>query len=194
MTSTRPSPRVLPCLLVVGACACVLDRDLGLPDADGNDGSASTCEPTDFEALPDPWTPRSESSGIAACTPVAELSLADATAWCGWYMDAFRDDGDPAPEGWIVDGLLLGGATSGCGGEPVFSLCAQHLSVEHCVANLLLEDCPLVLGHLERCARAMLSRCTDVDDACAAYLEADGCSTTIVQQTSEANLCPTPVE
>ena len=127
-------------------------------------------------------------SGVVPDALVKDLSDADRTAWCSWYMNAFPPGGQLPPDYPAENGYAWGGATMGCSVG-----CVQHLKVEHCVQNLGLGACAATLGELEDCVRTIMNSCQLVGHGCGP-LHACGCDTTIVQGGDQDGSCKVPVQ
>lgn len=151
--------------------------------------------PDDQTCFGGTWTPTTEPSGVAACTPVNQLTTEEATAWCSWYATNFWPETNEAPpdEFRVEDGFVLGGGSRSCGhgGSPA---CVQHLNVEYCVANLAHGNCPLALGQVEDCVRTMIDECRVIEDGCGPLLSLAECHETIVQIGREPPRCTVPID
>jgi hypothetical protein len=163
-------------------CACGGEND------SASDDSAANMIPCDPSAMPE--APNVAPSGVSRCTPVADLTVEEMSAWCAWYGEVF--DGAAMPsDGPAPDGVVVGGAFAGCGGP----VCIQGLSQLHCMANLEISDCTLPVGAIEDCVRSIVSECGPVGDGCGPFLQSVGCDTTIVQHVDgSATFCPVPIE
>ena len=197
MSTTRS---VIAALFVV-CSACVIDRQLGeTADEERAEALQLACEDEQGEpAPPQPESWHTEPSKIAPCTPVVSLTTPEKTAWCGWYEMNYDRDGGAAPAtSWVDDGAVLGGESHMAGGIPGdIPFCNQHISVEHCVANLSLDDCAVPLVAVERCVRGLAEELNDEAgfEMCRDLLGLDGCERTIVQQgDGPTSGCATPVE
>jgi hypothetical protein len=197
MSTTRPV--IAGLFLVCGAC--VIDRQLGeTADEQRAESLQLECEDEqDGPAEPQPESWHTESSDIAPCSPVMELTNAEKTAWCEWYEINYAHEGGAAPStSWIEGGAVIGGGSRNAGGVPGgIPFCIQHIAVEHCVANLSLDDCAVPLIVVERCVRGLAEEVGDESgfEMCRDLLGLDGCEHTIVQQgDAVGSACPVPIE
>lgn len=171
--------------LVAGACT-VGSVDLG---SNGAPQSLGSCDGAGGGG-PQPKT-IVDPPGIDATKAVADLTDAEAEAWCTWFVNLpwFGVPAGPAPADRTVDG---DGTVSGYEGsvrgdgppiDPSDAICIVRPSIHHCMANLRVEGCSASVHELDACAESLVYDCVDPRPWCTPYL--DTCSQTIVVHPSE---------
>lgn len=182
ISNTRPSrPELLACavLCAIAVSACLkssvtLGSDTG--GAGGNGAGGNGGDGGSFAA------PTGDPPGIDRTKTIADLTDAEAQAWCEWFVtSAYDEGGAPPPSDMMVsaDGEVWLYAATYCG-TPEMPLCIARLSVHHCVANLQLHACTATIGELDDCVHSMVNKCQTVGQGCDAYIAQPSCSQTIV--------------
>jgi hypothetical protein len=136
-----------------------------------------------------------DTSGVDPSKRINELSADEAKAWCGWFSLAFPFAGPPLPEDNIVDpgGFVSGYGAIGC---EAIGVCTEHLSVNHCVANLTIQPCQATLTELDDCVGVMWGLC-QLPERCDAFLAAPSCLGSIVGTLADPGvhpICPIRVQ
>ncbi|HSU41213.1 MAG TPA: hypothetical protein VLJ38_16665 [Polyangiaceae bacterium] len=118
-------------------------------------------------------------AGVDATKPVAELTDAERSAWCGWYADAYFGAGAPdVPDNVDANGYAGGGWTVGARLECL--ACLPAVSRAECAANLALSTCEAPVGALTDCTLTILDFCTPAPHGCAPYFDAPNCDGTML--------------
>jgi hypothetical protein len=127
---------------------------------------------------PRPQPPIDESKAIK------DLSDAEATAYCEWYVDLFRGDGPPPPRnpprGFDAQGNALGYGFTSCEGGPLTG-CLSTVPVDICVKSLRRKPCAATLRDLDDCVLSFRDDCNIVGGGCRAMAATPECSATLVR-------------
>jgi hypothetical protein len=131
---------------------------------------------------------------------IADLTDAEAEAWCTWYagLHWLGEPVAPPPADQPVsaDGTVAGDTGLIWGVDPRLpeeSMCVTRLSIHQCVQNLRYEGCGATVGDLDACAEALVFECIDPRPWCDPYL--DICSETVVVRPDlHAGGCRLPVQ
>jgi hypothetical protein len=137
--------------------------------------------------------------GVDASKAIADLTDAEAEAWCTWFVNLswFGSPPGPVPADRTVDadGTVAGyeGSIRGAALDFSDAICIVRPSIDHCVANLRLEGCSATVHELDACAESLIFECVDPRPWCTPYL--DTCSQTIVLRPSGSPRdCRLPVQ
>lgn len=152
------------------ACACPLDA-------------------TDLVwACSEPPTAPEAPANLPAETQVRALTDTDRRTFCEWFIESSTDPASlpPAEVDPTADGYYPTTGCWGCGGAVGFDCMTPfQLPASACVDNLALSTCEAPLSELIDCARSLISSCWPTPRGCARYLEAPGCSGTLVTRTND---------
>jgi hypothetical protein len=128
---------------------------------------------------------------------VANLTDADATAWCRWFTSDIRGDGPPPPSQpplTFDDGSVGGYGYIWCN-SPI-AACVPAVPQDICLTSLRRRPCQAPLKALTDCYLTLASRCEPVGQACLALRAAPGCLQTVVQldqDTGATAMCTVPL-
>lgn len=136
-----------------------------------------------------------DTSGVDPGKRIKDLSAEEAKAWCGWFSLVFPFAGDPLPEDRVVDpsGFVSGYGAIGC---ETIHVCTEHLSVDHCVANLAIQPCTATVTELDSCVGVMWGLC-QLPERCEVFLAEPSCLGSIVGTLGEPGvhpICPMRVQ
>lgn len=138
------------------------------------------------------------ASPLTATLLVKDFSAADATAWCGWYVQSAWHDSGPAPASLPVsDGFTCPGAAGAVCGDadpgapPPNPLCVSEISVEQCVQNLKRRPCEAPVAELDACVLSIVGdggaggsfACGG--DHCSPFRARPSCDETVVQDMTK---------
>ena len=164
------------------------------------------CNSLPAPPLPTQRTPRPDGPpGIDESKQVQQLTMAEAQAWCEWYIgdwgfmpgQAPPDDHGPcqAMPGYVCD---YGPAI-----QPGDSLwyakgCIERTSISACVANLMLRPCDATVHDLDDCVMTFWDADHHyVGDGCFPYQTHATCNETVVQLNGNVTgiaICAIPIQ
>ena len=129
-----------------------------------------------------------DTSLVDGSKRIKDLSADEAGAWCAWFSRVFPLAGGPTPGDRPVDpdGFASGYGAIGC---ETLGICTEHLSVNHCVANLAILPCEATIAELDGCVGVMWGYC-QLPERCAPFLAAPACLGTIIGALSAPGVRP----